>query len=607
MKGRTGMKLRAVATYILVTTVFVMAVGAWGAFVATDLGALGDGSSYALDVSENGVAVGYSGSHAFRWTQVDGMADLGTLGGGSSIAWAVNDQGTLAVGASATAANTQHAFVWSEAAGMADLGTLGGISPGSYATGVNNGALVVGFSWRRTSNDVSAGSVTHGFAWTASTGMVDIGTFGGDTYPNAVNNSGLVVGTSYTEDNAASRPFAWTRAGGLIDLGSLGGQFGEALAVSDSGVVVGYSYTAGDVSYPHPFAWTQESGMIDLGTLGTGNGGYATAVNDDGVVVGYTSSAGSNAIRAFVWSSASGMADLDPFNGRESYATGISNGGLVVGNHLVADGRGLYGFAWTPANGMADLDPLGAPYSQIDKVTKSGIVLGVSWGPGGASHATVWRSADTVAPTAHPTQTPAPNAGGVNQGNATVKWNWSDSPGWGVDFAHCTTESTSSGTGSMALTASCTDFAGNTGTASYTVHVESTAPSVRLITPANRGSYFLDAISTGPVGNKAADTQPTLSSAEAGSAVPVTFILAGNQGPDIIALGYPQSQQITCDGRAPLDGVERTADSSSLSYDPGSNKYTYAWQTDEAWAGTCRQLIVKLIDGAEYKADFRFK
>ncbi|MGB7219190.1 MAG: PxKF domain-containing protein [Vicinamibacterales bacterium] len=599
------MKFRVPAAFMLAAIVSAISVGAWGSFVATDLGALDDGSSYALDISESGVAVGYSGSHAFKWTQASGMADLGTLGGGSSIAWAINDQGTLAVGASRTAANTQHAFAWTEAAGMTDLGTLGGISPGSYATGVNNGALVVGFSWRRTSNDLSASSVTHGFAWTASTGMVDIGTFGGDTYPNAVNNNGLVVGTSYTEDNATSRPFAWTRADGLIDLGSLGGRFGEALAVSDSGVVVGYSYTAGDVSYPHPFAWTQESGMIDLGTLGTGNGGYATAVNDDGVVVGYTSSAGSNAIRAFVWSFPNGMVDLDPVDTRESYATGISNDGLVVGNHLVDDSRGLYGFAWTPAGGMADLDPLGAPYSQIDKVTKSGIVLGFSWGPGGAGHATVWRAPDTTAPTARPTQTPAPNSAGWNVGSVTVSWNWTDNRGWGVDFAHCTTESTSSGTGSVALTASCTDLAGNTATALYTVRIDPTTPSVPILAPVNGGSYFLNAISTTALGNKTTDNLPALNSVEAGSTVSVTLSLVGNQGLDILALGYPRSQQVSCDGRAPLDNIEQTAGNSRLSDDPGSDKYNYLWETDKNWAGTCRRLTVRLIDGIEHKADFK--
>ena len=113
--------------FALITSVFVMTARARNRFVATDLGALGDGSSFALGISDIGVAVGYSGARAFRWTQAGGMVDLGALGGGSSVALAVNDRGTLVVGTSMTADNTQRAFAWTDAAGMRNLDTLGGL------------------------------------------------------------------------------------------------------------------------------------------------------------------------------------------------------------------------------------------------------------------------------------------------------------------------------------------------------------------------------------------------------------------------------------------------------------------------------------------------
>jgi hypothetical protein len=31
------------------------------------------------------------------------------------------------------------------------------------------------------------------------------------------------------------------------------------------------------------------------------------------------------------------------------------------------------------------------------------------------------------------------------------------------------------------------------------------------------------------------------------------------------------------------------------------------WQTEESWAGTCRELIVKLTDGTEFRARFSFQ
>jgi dipeptidyl aminopeptidase/acylaminoacyl peptidase len=104
------------------------------------------------------------------------------------------------------------------------------------------------------------------------------------------------------------------------------------------------------------------------------------------------------------------------------------------------------------------------------------------------------------------------------------------------------------------------------------------------------------------------DNPPALNVAKAGSAVPVKFSLNGDQGLNIFDTGYPVSQKITCDAAATLDVVEQTvtAGSSSLSYDPATDQYTYVWKTDKAWANTCRQLILKLNDGTEHVAYFKF-
>jgi hypothetical protein len=49
-----------------------------------------------------------------------------------------------------------------------------------------------------------------------------------------------------------------------------------------------------------------------------------------------------------------------------------------------------------------------------------------------------------------------------------------------------------------------------------------------------------------------------------------------------------------------------TAGNSSLTYDPGSDQYTYVWKTDSSWANSCRALIVKLKDGSVHRANFKF-
>ena len=105
------------------------------------------------------------------------------------------------------------------------------------------------------------------------------------------------------------------------------------------------------------------------------------------------------------------------------------------------------------------------------------------------------------------------------------------------------------------------------------------------------------------------DNLPTLNTINAGRAIPVKFSLDGDQGLAIFAEGYPVSQQVACEGDAPLDTIEQTvtAGSSSLSYDPATDTYTYVWKTENAWKNTCRTLIVKLSDGTEHMANFRFR
>jgi hypothetical protein len=95
---------------------------------------------------------------------------------------------------------------------------------------------------------------------------------------------------------------------------------------------------------------------------------------------------------------------------------------------------------------------------------------------------------------------------------------------------------------------------------------------------------------------------------KAGSAIPVQFSLAGDQGLNIFAPGSPTSVASTCGG-APDDAAVATvtAGGSSLSYDPASDTYTYVWKTDRAWSGTCRQLQVELADGVIHTADFSFR
>jgi hypothetical protein len=95
---------------------------------------------------------------------------------------------------------------------------------------------------------------------------------------------------------------------------------------------------------------------------------------------------------------------------------------------------------------------------------------------------------------------------------------------------------------------------------------------------------------------------------KAGRAIPIKFSLGGDYGLDIMTSGYPASAPVACDSNLPLDNVEETvlAGSSSLSYDPDSDQYTYVWKTNKGWANSCRIFTIMLDDGSAHQASFSF-
>jgi probable HAF family extracellular repeat protein len=218
-----------------------------------------------------GNASGYEG--AFTYSLAGGFVNLGTLGGNSSTAKGLNDSGQI-VGSSTNASGDTRAFSYTSGGGMVDIGTLSGHAEAT-AYAVNNSGMIVGSSWIWTISGVTE----RAFSYTTAGGMIDLGSA---FIPVALNNSGQMAGSS-----TGSHAVFYSTGTGLVDLGTLGGESSYGYGINSAGEVVGTSRDEND-DY-HAFYYTGGT-MYDLNDLVTLTNGWvlyqAKGINDLGQIVG---------------------------------------------------------------------------------------------------------------------------------------------------------------------------------------------------------------------------------------------------------------------------------------------------------------------------------
>ncbi len=224
----------------------------WGRVTGdTNLGLTGTNNSGAAvdglnDVAGAGHANGSASTQAFLWSSGGSMQWLGTLGGTLSAATGVNTSREV-VGMSYTAASLQHAFLWTDNGGMQDLTPSLTSAGGATATGINDSGAVVGYYYPNGASNVV------GFNWTQAGGLQSFG--GPGTLALAVNNSGTVVGRELTA-SGYKHAFSWTPSGGMVNLGTLGGDMSTALSINNKGWIVGTSLTTNTKNVLNGFLWT---------------------------------------------------------------------------------------------------------------------------------------------------------------------------------------------------------------------------------------------------------------------------------------------------------------------------------------------------------------
>src|SRR5262249_18401596 len=267
--------------------------------------------------------------------------------GANSCATAINSSGQAAGHMDQHPGSGDYIAVRYDGNTITRIGALPG-HVGSLAYGINNAGAIVGESVA-----VPPATLTRAFLYTNQSGILDLGTLGGNrTSALGVNNQGVVVGwaqfsgqTRFDYWHIYGHAFLYETSLGIRDLNDLMlnscFELVKASAVNDRGQVVGYGERNGMLhafrTEPVP-TLTDRRIVTDLGTFPNGGISYALGVNSQGDAGGaaYLDASGAGNYRAFVYTEQTGMRNLNNLidcrlGWRLREATGINDNGQIVG------------------------------------------------------------------------------------------------------------------------------------------------------------------------------------------------------------------------------------------------------------------------------------
>ena len=321
---------------------------------------------------------------------------------------------------------------WEKSATGIDIVPIG-LYNGQYTTliDINDNGLAVGWGYA----DTPDGPMERAISWKDGV-FTDLGTLGGNfSRAYETNNAGVIVGES---QDAAGRyaPVVWEN-GVIRELPRLAPDFvfswGSAQAINDRGDIVGNDY---GYSGTHAVLWPVSGGVVDLGLLPGTDLSWATGINRDGTVMGqsliysnftYTG-------RATIWRSGVMSEVILPPEGRPIGAyIGTSQMFNDAGDFL-ADFPGpdpnYFGRPMVFRNGAFEtlamlpgaFQQLGQPYG----LSEAGDVVGMAYGPSNFNPV-LWSHDGTLIDLGGPGAMRAGDAHGINNrglivGQATGEW-----------------------------------------------------------------------------------------------------------------------------------------------------------------------------------------
>lgn len=241
----------------------------------------------------------------------------------------------------------------------------------------------------------ASGSSLAPYIWSSKGAEVQLQT-PGSSYQSEVlslNDHGLAVGDSFNSyaTDFATRATVWRSATASFLPGLGDNRTEQARDINNAGVIVGYSYS-NDTRVSNALFWNSD-GLHDLGT-GGGISAGAYAINNAGVIVGSTRFSGGQ--QGTVWKDGD-VTHIGTLGGTRSVLADVNDVGWAVGDSLLAgDNENWRAILW---DGVAlhDLGTLGGQWSSANNIGADGTVFGSSltssdW----KQHATIWRDGSAI-------------------------------------------------------------------------------------------------------------------------------------------------------------------------------------------------------------------
>lgn len=207
--------------------------------------------------------------------------------------------------------------------------------------------------------------------------VVDLGALpGGLSSATALNDNGVVVGTSTTGTSTVLHAVRWNRSSRITDLGSVDGSDTYALGVNQRGTTFGFAENCALTSGSCSLRWSPDGTLHRLPALAPGAASHPQSINDHDVVVGSAGAPDGHG-HPVRWTAGGQVVDLGlPPGAVDGTALGINNRGLIVGLADFADGW-AHALLWDHDRGVIELPPApGQVVSWALGVTEDGLIVG---------------------------------------------------------------------------------------------------------------------------------------------------------------------------------------------------------------------------------------